>query len=107
MTDHKLSRIGWHWLLALTLLLMQQVGLRHSLSHATARDEGAPTHHTVCLHCLALHATADSIPTVVLPVFLLAHTHVLVAVTTKRGCVPRTDRLYQSRAPPAFAATTA
>ena len=55
--------IGWHLVLALFMLFMQQAGWRHALQHAT-RDEGAPT-HTVCLECLAHHASDPSVaPTV-------------------------------------------
>jgi hypothetical protein len=49
------QRAGWHWVLALVLLLMQQAGLRHGLQHAT-RDDGAPT-HAACLECVAHHAS--------------------------------------------------
>ncbi len=100
MMDRKVSRIGWRLLLALVLLLVQQAGLRHNLSHATSRDESAPT-HAVCLDCLALHASADSITPVVPALALLAHAHVLAAATAQHGAEPRTERVYESRAPPA------
>ncbi len=101
MTNHKVSHVGWRLLLALVLLLVQQAGLRHNLSHATARHEGPPT-HAVCLECVALHASADLLSPVAPSPVLLAHTHVLVAAAAPHDREPHTERVYQSRAPPHF-----
>lgn len=99
MVKHGWSRWGWHVLLALLMLLLQQASLRHSLGHALADDEGTPT-HVACLECLALHAGADTLTPAVPTLALLAHAHVQVAATAHAGREPRTERPYQSRAPP-------
>jgi hypothetical protein len=89
---------GWHLLLVLVMLLMQQAGLRHALQHAS-RDEGAPT-HTVCVECLSHHASdAGAVPT--LPALDLARfDHVLTADTAQPQCGQGVPTCYRPRAPP-------
>ena len=89
---------GWHMVLALVMLLMQQAGLRHSLQHAL-QDERAPA-HTACVECLAHHAN-DVGATHALPVLVLAQfDHVLTAdeAQPQRGHSVQTG--YLPRAPP-------
>lgn len=54
MKRKTVMQTGWHWVLALLMLLTQQAALRHSLHH-DAHDEG-PVAHSQCLSCLAFHA---------------------------------------------------
>lgn len=98
----RLGRIGWHLVLALVMLLMQQAGLRHALQHATdraSRDDGGAT-HAVCVECLAHHANDTSVtPTV--PSLALAHLdHALTADTARPQCGQGFAAHYLSRAPP-------
>jgi hypothetical protein len=96
------SRLGWQMLLALVMLLMQQAGLRHSLTHAT-RDDSTPT-HTACLECLAHHASDHSMAHTV-PVLLLASfDHVRAADAAQPQCGHSVQTGYLPRAPPVFSA---
>ncbi|RTL30686.1 MAG: hypothetical protein EKK47_10300 [Burkholderiales bacterium] len=90
--------IGWHLVLALFMLFMQQAGWRHALQHAT-RDEGAPT-HTVCLECLAHHASDASVAPTVPSLPLATFDHVLTADAAQPQCGQGVARCYQPRAPP-------
>lgn len=90
--------MGWHVLLALAMLLMQQAGLRHALQHA-ARDDGAPT-HTVCVECLAHHASDSGVAPTVPTLAPASFGHVLAADTTLPQCGPGVTCVYLSRAPP-------
>lgn len=101
MSKLSMSRTGWRLLLALVLLLVQQVGLRHNLSHAASRDEGPGT-HAVCLECVALHASADWLPAAPQHPPTIGHAHVLIALAATHEREPVTERVYQSRAPPRF-----
>lgn len=92
------SHLGWHLVLALFMLLVQQAGLRHALQHAT-RDEGSQT-HAVCLECLAHHASDASITPTVAPLALVQADHVLVQESGCAQCTPHAPRGYQPRAPP-------
>jgi streptomycin 6-kinase len=98
MQTRWISRLGWHTLLALVMLLMQQAGLRHSLQHAS-RDDGAPT-HVACLQCLAHHASdhsaAPSLPGLLAATF----EHVLTPCTGRAQCGLSVQAGYLSRAPP-------
>ena len=93
-----LPKWGWHLLLAMVMLLMQQAGLRHSLQHAL-QDESAPT-HTVCVECLAHHAN-DLGATHTLPVLALAEfDHVLTADGAQPQLGHSVQTGYEPRAPP-------
>lgn len=96
-------RLGWHLVLALLLLLMQQAGLRHALEHHPHEGEGVPT-HAACLLCMAHHdgqggAAVCAPPAMAVP----PASHVLRA----RVALPLRDDgavlPYRSRAPPRFA----
>ncbi len=90
---------GWHWVLALVLLLMQQVGLLHRLHHVT-HDEGAP-HHTACLECVAHHASdagAASAPDLSLTPARLGH--VLSTAHAPAIVLAEVRAAYHARAPP-------
>lgn len=102
MQGRWLSRLGWHTLLALVMLLMQQAGLRHSLQHAT-RDDGAPT-HTVCVECLAHHASDHSAAPTVPVLALASFDHVLTADAAQPQCGQSVVTGYLPRAPPFFSA---
>jgi len=68
MNRKTVMQTGWHWVLALLMLLTQQAALRHSLHH-DAHDEG-PVAHSQCLSCLAGHAldhATSGTPAVSLP----------------------------------------
>ena len=47
--------------LALSMLLMQQAGLRHSLEHALGGEDKQLVHTTLCKDCL-LYAAANAVP---------------------------------------------
>lgn len=93
---------GWHALLALVLVFMQQAGLRHALQHI-GRDDAAPA-HSVCLECLAHHAqdhgAAPTVPTLAVP----STEHVLTADQGEAQRTADVPRVYWSRAPPAIVA---
>ncbi|MBI2731983.1 MAG: hypothetical protein HYX44_01305 [Aquabacterium sp.] len=90
--------LGWHLLLALVMLLMQQAGLRHALQHA-ARDEGVPT-HTVCVECLAHHASDNGVAPTVPTLTQASLDHVLMADAAQPQCGQGVACAYLSRAPP-------
>ncbi|MDE2402216.1 MAG: hypothetical protein KGL90_11175 [Burkholderiales bacterium] len=95
----RLTRIGWHLLLALVLLLMQQASLRHALQHA-ARDDGHPAHSTLCKQCLA-HAATDALAFSTPPVMALLQAHGVPLADhqeAQRHDSPQAG--YQTRAPP-------
>lgn len=92
------GRIGWHVLLALVMLLMQQAGLRHALQHATL-DDGAPT-HTVCVECLAHHASDSGVAPTVPALAHATFDHVLTADAARPQCGQGVACVYLSRAPP-------
>jgi hypothetical protein len=99
-TRPKLIRLGWHVLLALVLLLMQQAGLRHSLEHIAHDEDSAPT-HAACLLCVA-HHVQDQAPGSTPPGLLepIGMGHVLSAVTGQAQCTHGVRLHYRSRAPP-------
>ena len=95
-----MSRVSWHLVLALAMLLMQQAGLRHSLKHAL-NDEGVAT-HAACIECLAHHAH-DHGTAHTLPPLLLAHfSHVATTDVALPQCEQGIEAGYRSRAPPVF-----
>ena len=100
--SRSLTRFGWHTLLALAMLLMQQVGVRHSLQHATS-DDGAPT-HVACLECLALHASDHGATPAALTLALASFDHVLTADAAQPQCGQSVTVGYLPRAPPVFSA---
>lgn len=91
-------RLGWHIVLALVLLLMQQAGLRHALQHAT-RDDGGAT-HAVCVECLAHHADDTSLTPTVPSLALARLDHALTADAAQPQCGQGFAACYLSRAPP-------
>jgi hypothetical protein len=98
-TTRRWQRTGWHLVLALVMLLMQQAGLRHALHHVID-EEGAPT-HTACLECLAHHAN-DAAALTPEPVSLMAPLlgHVLSHGPAPASAEARFSSGYWSRAPP-------
>lgn len=102
MTRFKAPRLGWHLLLALLMLLMQQGALRHGVQHIKGED-GVPT-HSLCKDCLSFHAAeqalaGDNAPALPHPVLAQALPEPLWA--SHHGAFPAS---YRSRAPPAFSA---
>lgn len=96
------SRLGWHLLLALMLLWMQQAGLRHALQHA-ALDDAAPT-HAACLDCLAYHADQHGLaPSVATPTLAPLH-HVLQTSQALAQGGQSAWAAYLPRAPPVCSA---
>lgn len=100
MRGHMYKRLGWHLLLALVMLLMQQAGLRHALQHAT-RDDGNHA-HTLCVECLAYHAADASVAPSKAALALAHFEHVLTADTAQPQCAGSAPGAYLARAPPAL-----
>lgn len=95
-----LPRMGWHLLLALVMLLMQQAGWRHGLEHHAHDDDGAPT-HAACLSCVAHHAQGHALGSTAPNVLMLPGVgHVLCAIVAQPQCGNSVCLSYQSRAPP-------
>jgi hypothetical protein len=95
-----IPRWGWHTLLALMMLLMQHAGLRHGLLHAS-RDDSAPT-HTVCLECLAHHASDHTVAPSVPLLAVVSAEHVRTASSGQAQLGAQFLAGYLSRAPPAL-----
>lgn len=94
------KRLGWHLLLALVMLLMQQAGLRHALQHTT-RDDGNQA-HTLCVECLAHHAADASVAPSVAAMALTSFEHALTAGSAQPQCAQGAPGAYLARAPPAL-----
>ncbi len=94
------KRLGWHLLLALVMLLMQQAGLRHALQHA-ASDDGKHA-HTLCVACLAHHAAEAIVAPSAGTLTLARLAHVLTADSAQPQCAQGVARAYLARAPPAI-----
>lgn len=92
------SKVGWHLVLALVMLLMQQAGLRHSLQHAL-QDESAPT-HAVCVECLAHHANDVGATHAIPALVLVEFGHVLTADEAQPQLGHSVQTGYLPRAPP-------
>jgi hypothetical protein len=102
MNRPKASRLGWHLLLALLMLLMQQGALRHGFQHIKGEDS-SPT-HTLCKDCLSFHAADQALasaPLLHLPVVGLPE--VVLTLFSAPGNTP-TCAAYQARAPPTVSA---
>lgn len=92
------KRLGWHLLLAVLMLLMQQAGLRHALQHG-AREDNNPA-HTLCVECLAHHAADASVAPTVPSLTLSSFEHVLTADNAQQQCALDVPGAYLARAPP-------
>ena len=94
------KRFGALLVLALSMLLMQQGGLRHALQHVVQDDDGLPGHSTLCKECLSFCAHDDLVSpaTATLALAQRAHEHHTHAVASERDLAVTTG--YQSRAPP-------
>ena len=96
------KRFGAFLVLALSMLLMQQGGLRHALQHSAHDNDGLPGHSTLCKECLSFCAHDDLVaPTIA--------TWVLTQRSLEAStfwALPQRDTVvatgYQSRAPPAL-----
>lgn len=98
MNRLKAPGLGWHLLLALLMLLMQQGALRHGFQHIKGEDS-APT-HTLCKDCLSFQAADQALASVpLLPPPLVALPEV---VLTPVGvpCAAPTRTAYEARGPP-------
>lgn len=99
-TRPKLYRMGWHLVLALLLLLMQQAGLHHALEHGSHEDEPASL-HAACLLCAAHHVQGTAPGATPAP---LATPPGLGHVLHAAGMAPQRDLGvslgFQPRAPP-------
>lgn len=92
------KRFGAYVVLALSMLLMQQGGLRHALEHSV-KDDAAPAHSTLCKDCLSYCASDAIAP----PTVLLALASHLIDQRVATGHTPHTQAIalgYLSRAPP-------
>lgn len=101
MTLRKLPRWGWHLLLALLMLLMQQGALRHGVAHHLKGDDSAPAHQ-VCLDCLAFHAGDQAVAGDTPTVPLLALHHGPTAAVVPVSPVAALLAAYLARAPPSL-----
>ncbi|MDE2078293.1 MAG: hypothetical protein KGI91_14680, partial [Burkholderiales bacterium] len=92
------KRVGAYVFLALSMLLMQQGGLRHALQHSL-KDAAVPAHSTVCKDCLS-YCTSD----IITPQMALLHlADQLVSQRVALGqsqIATITEVDYLSRAPP-------
>lgn len=92
------KRLGAYVVLALSMLLMQQGGLRHALQHSL-KDAAVPAHSTVCKDCLS-YCTSDII-TPQLALLLLADQLVSQRVALGQAQLGTVAEVaYLSRAPP-------
>lgn len=103
-----LLRLPTHWvwrgLLALTLLLVQQGGLRHAMAHVLGDAHGsdpAHAHEVLCKQCLAQAGMGDAPPPTPtwLPSWLVAPD---ALVPWRQAAAPLAPQRpgFQSRAPP-------
>ena len=99
--SRKLSRTGWHLVLALVMLLMQQAGLHHAFEHAGHEDEAAHT-HAACLQCAAHHAQGHALAPTPLEVAMPTGSHVLRAAAMHGQRTHGVQLNYRARAPPSF-----
>ena len=94
------KRLGWHLVLALSMLLLQQGGIRHALQHAV-NDDAAPAHSTLCKDCLSYCANDVLAPQTTATALL--DTLIDSQVATGQAQRPQTTETgYQSRAPPSL-----
>lgn len=94
-----MPRLGWHLLLALVLLMMQQASLRHPLEHLV-RQDGHPAHSTPCKDCLAyaaIDALSPNAPAVITPT---GGHDALPQGLEQAQCEAAPALGYQTRAPP-------
>ena len=92
------KRFGAYVVLALSMLLMQQGGLRHALQHSV-KDDAAPAHSSLCKDCLSYCASDAIAPQAV----LLALASHLIDQRVATGQTQRAYTVavgYRSRAPP-------
>lgn len=101
MTLRKIPRWGWHLLLALLMLLMQQGALRHGVAHHLNGEEGAAAHQ-ICLDCLAFHAGDQAVAsdTTMAPLLALQHGPTVAVLPTDRTTAA--PAAYLARAPPSL-----
>lgn len=95
-----------HALLALLLLLSQQLGVTHAVSHLSAppqrasQDQQLPVDQS-CEQCLAFASIGSALTNPPF-VFLVGPAHYALPVALPSGnFVPRTIAAFRSRAPPA------
>jgi hypothetical protein len=90
-------------LVALTLLLGQQAGLAHALSHLDpgTQSKEAPAHTLLCAKCASFEQLSAMVPTstAASPQQLSSEKPTSVA---DYGCVRRTVTAFRSRAPPSL-----
>lgn len=96
----EIRRLGAYVVLALSMLLMQQGGLRHALQHSLQDGDGLPAHSSLCKDCLSYCANDDLItPSVVALLVASRAQHVQVA-SDYASELTQVDLGYHSRAPP-------
>jgi len=98
---HTFSRTGWHIVLALVMLLMQQAGLRHAFEHAGHEHDAEPT-HAACLLCAAHHAQGHALSHTPPDVAEPLGSHVLRSAAQEGQRGQGVQLNYRSRAPPSF-----
>lgn len=96
------KRFGAYLVLALSMLLMQQGGLRHALQHSVQDKDGLPGHSTLCKECLSFCANDDLVTPAMATLALVQASHQASnsSLTSQRDQDIAAG--YQSRAPPAL-----
>lgn len=97
MTTHRALPI----LLALTLLLAQQAGLSHALSHLDpdTLPKGGLSHTTLCEKCSTFGQLSSVVPTFATVAFDQPSSSLHISIAD-HGIVRRTVTVFHSRAPP-------
>lgn len=98
MNPRNRLRPGWHWLLALLMLLSQQAALRHSLEHGAADVDHAA--HSPCLTCLAFHAVDHAAPAAPAPALPLVGSAPASVPTAPESASTEPFPAFLARAPP-------
>ena len=96
------KRFGAYLVLTLSMLLMQQGGLRHALQHSLQDNDGLPGHSTLCKECLSFCANDDLVTPAMATLALVQASHQASnsSLTSQRDQDIAAG--YQSRAPPAL-----
>ncbi len=92
------KRFGAYVVLALSMLLMQQGGLRHALQHGVG-DDSLPAHSTLCKDCLS-YCAGDVITPSPVALVLGADLSAQPVAYGQAQCHQAVVAGYLSRAPP-------
>jgi len=93
-----LKRFGAYVVLALSMLLMQQGGLRHAMQHGVG-DDSLPAHSTLCKDCLS-YCAGDVITPSRIALVLGTDLSAQQVASGQAQCHEAVVTGYLSRAPP-------